>query len=44
MAGDYRRKYVKKYRTYKPTLDDEYVKPKKSGKRPSDGGKWIRKQ
>ena len=27
-----------------PTLDDEYVKPKKSGKKPSDGGKWIRKQ
>ena len=29
---------------YEPTLDDEYVKPKKSGKKPSDGGKWMRKQ
>ena len=44
MAGDYREKHVKKFRMYKPTLDDEYVKPKKSGKKPSDGGKWIRKQ
>ena len=29
---------------YKPTLKDEYVEPKKSGKKPSDGGKRIRKQ
>ena len=29
---------------YKPTLDDEYAKQKKSGKKPSGGGKWIRKQ
>ena len=28
----------------KPTLGDEYVKPKKIGKKPSDGGKWIRKK
>ena len=44
MAGDFRRKHVKKFRMYKPTLDDEYVKPKKSGKKPSEGGKRIRKQ
>ena len=44
VAGDYRRKYVKKFRMFKPTLDDDYVKPKKSGKKPSDGGKQIRKQ
>ena len=44
MAGDYRRKHVKKFRMYKPTFDDEYVKPKKIGKKPSDGGKRIRKQ
>ena len=44
LAGDYRRKHVKKFRMYKPTLDDEYVKPKKNGKNPSDGGKWICKQ
>ena len=44
MARDYRRKHVKKFRMYKPTLKDEYVKPKKSGKKPSDGGKRIRKQ
>ena len=37
MAGDYRRKHVKKFRMYKPTLDDEYVKIKKGGKKPSDG-------
>ena len=29
---------------YKPTIDVKYVKPKKSGKKPSDGGKQIRKQ
>ena len=29
---------------YKPTLKDEYVKQKKSGKKPSDGVKRIRKQ
>ena len=28
----------------KSTVDDEYVKPKKSGKKPSDGGKRIRQQ
>ena len=44
MAGDYRKKHVKKFRMYKPTLYDEYVKPKKSGKKPSDGGKRIHKQ
>ena len=44
MAGDYRRKHVKKFRMYKPILDDECVKPKKSGKKPSGGGKWIPKQ
>ena len=44
MAGDYRRKHVKKFRMYKPTLDEECVKPKKSGKKPSEGGKRIRKQ
>ena len=44
MAGDYRRKYVKKFRMFKPTIDDDYVKPKKSGKKPSDGGKRIHKQ
>ena len=44
MGGDYRRKHVKKFRIFKPTLDDDYVKPKKSGKKPSDGGKRIRMQ
>ena len=44
MVGDYRRKHIKKFRMYKPTLDDEYAKQKKSGKKPSGGGKWIRKQ
>ena len=44
IARDYRRKHVKKFRMYKPTLKDEYVKPKKSSKKPSDGGKRIRKQ
>ena len=37
MGGDYRRRQIKKFRMYKPTLDVEYVKPKKSGKKPSDG-------
>ena len=44
MAGDHRKKHAKKFRMYKPTLDDEYTKPKKSGKKPSDGGKQILKQ
>ena len=44
MAGEYTRKHVKKFRMYKPTLDNEYVKPKESGKKPSDGYKRIRKQ
>ena len=44
MANDYRRKHVKKFEMYKPTLDDEYVKPKKSGTKPSDDGKRILKQ
>ena len=44
MASDYRRKHVKKFRMYKQTLDDEYVQPKKSGKKTSDGGKRICKQ
>ena len=44
MAGDYRRKHVKKFRMYKPNLDDEYIKPKKSGKKLSDGANRIRKQ
>ena len=44
MADCYLRKHVKKFRTYRATLDDEYVKPKKSGKEPGDGGKRIRKQ
>ena len=29
MAGDYRRKHVKKFRIYKPTFDDEYVSPRR---------------
>ena len=44
MANYYRRKHVKKFEMYKPTLDDEYVKPKKSGTKPSDDGKRILKQ
>ena len=44
MASDCRRNHVKKFRLYKPTLSDEYVKPKKSDKKPSDGGKRICKQ
>ena len=44
MTADYRRKHVKKFRMYEPTLDDKYVKPKKSGQKQSDGGKPIRKQ
>ena len=44
MAGNYRRKHVKKFSMYKPTLNGEYVKPKKNGKKPSDGGKRICKQ
>ena len=43
IAGGYRRKHVKKFRMSQPTLDDEYVKPKKSSKRLSDCGKRIRK-
>ena len=43
MAGDYQRKHVKEFRMYEPTFDDEYVMSKKSGKKPGDGGKRIRK-
>ena len=28
----------------KPTLGYEYLKPKRSGKKPSDGGKQVRKK
>ena len=39
--GNYRMKHVKKLGMYKPTHDDEYVNPKKCGKKPSDAGKRI---
>ena len=44
MAGNYRRKYVKKFRMYKATVNDEYVEPKKIRSKPSDGSKQICKQ
>ena len=44
MAGNYRRKYAKKFRMYKATVNDKYIEPKKIRSKPSDGSKQICKQ
>ena len=42
MDTEARMKHVERFRRYRPTLDDQFDKPKSSGRKPSDR-KWTRK-